>query len=125
MQNTINAIGKYMVAYTTQHHSYPYVDPYQTVASGSPNAGMLRIMNGKLECWTGTTWATVNGAHQTISFTGEGENILDWAKKKMDQENEIAELAKENAALAAALASKKQAEEQLLLVYNLVRDHAA
>lgn len=62
-----------------------------------------------------------HGENATIGLSPEADIILEWAAKKMDQEQQIERLARTNPTVADALAAVKTAEEQLQVVMALVK----
>lgn len=62
-----------------------------------------------------------HGENATIGLSPEADIILEWAAKKMDQEQQIERLARTNPAVADAANALKTAEEQLRIVMALVK----
>lgn len=74
-------------------HSYmPYVSPNQN----NPVSGMLRMNGSTMEVFDGNAWLQMSMANPSVSLSDDAINIFNWAKKKMEQEKEIEELAKEH-----------------------------
>lgn len=66
-----------------------WTDPY--ISPGSSGAGMLR-WNSNMNCMEvndGSVWKQMMATIPTIELTPEAQNILDWAKKKMEEEKRI------------------------------------
>lgn len=66
-----------------------YTDPY--ISPGTAGAGMLR-WNSNMNCIEvndGVMWKAFSTAIPTIELTPEAQNILDWAKQKMEEERRI------------------------------------
>ena len=69
-----------------------FTDPY--ISPGSVGAGMVR-WNPNMNCMEvsdGSSWKQFTTSIPTIELTPEAQNILDWAKKKMEEEKRIDEL---------------------------------
>ena len=105
----------------------PYISVRSTTSPyinmNTPSAGMMRY-NGNSSCveiYDGSYWKVVNN-YEEISLTPQTNEILDWAKKKMQEEKEIAQLAKSHPAVSAALENLKRAEEQLKTTIILSKD---
>lgn len=66
-----------------------YSDPY--ISPGSVGAGMLRWNPnmGYMEVSDGNIWKCFNSITPTIELTPEAQNILDWAKQKMEEEKKL------------------------------------
>ena len=62
-----------------------------------------------------------HGDNVSISLSPEAEIILEWAAKKMANEERIRELAETNPAVADAVEALHTANEQLRVVVELVR----
>jgi len=60
----------------------PYVD------LNRPSAGMLRYNGHNLEAYDGSSWLSV-GQHASVQLDAEAQILLDWARKKMQQEREL------------------------------------
>lgn len=77
-----------------QSHATPYISP------GSMSAGMMRYNpnNNCVEVYDGNSWFTFSG-HAEVSLTPEAQRIMAWAKDKMRQEEELAELMKKHPGL--------------------------
>jgi multidrug resistance efflux pump len=58
-----------------------------------------------------------------VSLTGEAEALLDWARKKRNEEVELEALAKEHPAINIALANLKKAKMQLDATIILSKEH--
>jgi hypothetical protein len=62
-----------------------------------------------------------HGDNATVSLTPEAEIILEWAAKKIANEERIRELAKTNVAVADAVEALNTANEQLKMIVELVK----
>lgn len=98
--------------------SFPYVN-----SSSNPMQGALRIQNNDMQVFDGSGWIGVGGAYSSISLTPEAETILDWAKKKMEEEATDAELRKKFPTLDSALEDVEIAKKQAMFIRELVKSH--
>jgi len=98
--------------------SYPYVN-----SSSNPMQGAMRIQNNDIQVFDGNNWIGIGGAYSTISLSPEAEIILDWAKKKMTEEAEDAELRKKFPTLDSALKEVEVAKKQAVFIKELVKSH--
>jgi len=82
MINNIHSTGKYMQV--TGSNSRTYVNNY----SGSQGVGNMRYntTNQRIEIYDGTTWIMLNMSDSFVGLNGEAEMLLDWARKKRDEE---------------------------------------
>jgi len=111
-------VGGPWIQISTSIGTIPYVP-----SSPNPMQGVVRVINGQQEVWTGTTWAVMYGGGVTINLTNRAEAIIAWADKKMAQEHRAEELAKTKPAVADALASAKHAQEQLDIILLLTEEN--
>lgn len=118
MINGISITGKYMVA-NGGYSSTPYVN------MSNPSAGMVRY-NGNsnnLEIYDGSSWMTYSSTIASVGLNAEAESLLDWAKKKRDEEAEWYKLASNNEAFRIALEQLEQAKTRVEITAKLVREH--
>ena len=92
----------------------PYINP------GTPSAGMLRYHNQQVQVYDGSSWLAMTGT-ASVGLSGEAEEIITWAREKMQQEREARAMAEQYPAVADALNSVREAEEQLKTVVALCR----
>lgn len=65
-----------------------------------------------VEVYDGQSWKEVS-SYASIALTGEAEALLDWVRKKRDEEMQIEKLARKHPAINIALDSLKKAKIQL------------
>lgn len=96
----------------------PYIPP------GGQSAGMLRYNTNMniVEVYDGQGWKEVS-SYANVALTGEAEALLDWARKKRDEEMQIEALAKEHPAINIALDNLKKAKIQLDATIILSKEH--
>lgn len=96
----------------------PYIPP------GGQSAGMLRYNTNMniVEVYDGQGWKEVS-SYASVALTGEAEALLDWARKKRDEEVQLEVLAKEHPAINLALDNLKKAKTQLDATIILSKDH--
>jgi hypothetical protein len=89
MIKSINSMGKYIGVMSPAAPS-TYINNY----SGAQGLGNVRFntTNQNFEVWDGNMWMQLSMAHAQIGLTAEAEELLDWAKKKRDQEKRIEDL---------------------------------
>lgn len=105
---------------------YLTVGSYQTpyINMSTPSSGMMRY-NGNtssVEIYDGSYWQQIH-TMQDINLTPQANEILDWAKKKMQEEQHRTLLASTHPAVAVALENLKRAEEQLQTTIHLSTNH--
>lgn len=111
-------------------NGYLYIDggtsslPYVSSNANNPMQGMMRLNNSNIEVFNGSSWQMVNSGYATVSLSQTAINTLDWARKKMDEESRIRELAKDNVTIADAWEQYQLAEEKLKVVLTLTDEKA-
>jgi multidrug efflux pump subunit AcrA (membrane-fusion protein) len=76
-----------------------------------------------MEVFDGSSWITLNMDHASIGLNGEAESLLDWARKKRDEELTWQNLAATSEAVKIALDNLEQARQQLDITAKLARDY--
>jgi hypothetical protein len=97
--------------------------PY--INMSNPSAGMTRF-NGNtqsLEVYDGHSWMTISSSVASVGLTGEAVSIMEWARKKMNEEAAIETLAREHPAINIALDNLKKAKIQLDATIILSKEH--
>ncbi len=102
-------------------NSSTYVNNY----SGAQGIGNVRFntTNQNFEVYDGNNWTQIAMDYAQVGLNPEAESLLDWAKKKRDEEYELKELANKNKAVKIALDNLEQAQRQLDITANLARDY--
>jgi hypothetical protein len=85
--------------------------------------GMLRINMTELEVFNGTNWQTVSSSYATVSMDQDVLDIVQWARKKRDEEDAWYKLASSSEAVRIALEQLEQAKTRLELTAILSRDY--
>ena len=111
-------VGGPWIQISTSGGTMPYVP-----SSPNPMQGAFRVINGQQEVWNGTSWTAIYGHSATISLTKRGEEVMEWADKKMAQEYRAEELAKTKPAVADALTAVNHAQEQLEIILRLTEEN--
>lgn len=102
-------------------NSSTYVNNY----SGSQGVGNMRYntSNQTMEVFDGSTWVQLNMGYASVGLNNEAESLLDWARKKRDEELEWYRLATNSEAVRIALEQLEQAKQRLELTAILARDY--
>ena len=85
----------------------------------NPLQGAVRYMTNRFEVFDGTSWMPVSPGWPSVSLSNEAIDILNWAKKKIAEEQRLLELAKTHPGVADAVANLKHAEEQVKIMTAL------
>jgi protein subunit release factor A len=111
----ISSTGRY-ISVSGGNTSGPYISP------GSAGAGMVRWNPNmsQLEINDGNSWLSLSTSYASISLTDDAIRLLDWANKKMDEEEAMLSLPNDHPAIKIAKQNVnrakqalKEAEEQL------------
>jgi hypothetical protein len=85
--------------------------------------GMMRIHNTELEVFNGSNWQTISSSYATVSLDQDVLDIIQWARKKRQEENDWYKLASSNEAVRIALEQLEQAKTRLELTAILSREY--
>jgi hypothetical protein len=97
----------------------PYVGPN----INNPITGMLRINGTEMEVFNGSSWQMLSTSYATVSLDQDILDIVQWARKRRDEESKWYSLASSNEAVRIALEQLEQAKTRLELTAILSRDH--
>lgn len=114
----INATGKY--TQVTGGNYSTYVNNY----SGAQGLGNMRYntSNQNMEVFDGNGWIMLNMGYTSVGLTPDAESLLDWARKKRDEELEREQLAQSNPAIKDLMNQIKEKEEQIKIVQTLIKE---
>ena len=108
-----------MYVHGGQAAAHTYISP------GSVGAGMLR-WNPNMNCIEvndGSIWKTLDMGYATVGLSSEAESLLDWAKVKMQEEQEMKRLSETQPAVKIALENLNKAQEQLKATIILSKEY--
>ena len=97
--------------------------PY--INMSNPSAGMTRF-NGSTQClevYDGASWMILSSSVANVGLTSDAVSAITWAKKKMEEESAIEELALKHPAINIALDNLKKAKIQLDATIILSKEH--
>ena len=119
MIKDIHASGRYVQVSGSMSHTY--VNGY----SGLQGVGNMRYntSNQCMEVFDGNNWVQLNMSVPSIGLNSDAESLLDWARKKRDEEQGWYSLASTNEAVRIALDQLEQAKTRVELTAILARDH--
>jgi len=110
---------------------------YLTVSNGMPGSNYMNNFSGAqglgnmrfnttqqaIEIYDGQMWVPLKTNDAYIQLTEEAESLLNWARKKRDEEITIEAFASTNTAVKIALDNLKKAKEQLDVTIILSKEH--
>ena len=109
--------------------------PFITVAGGTPQSTYIGHSNGpgvgnmrynpngnNIEVFDGSSWVVMYSSSATVDLSSEAISLLEWARKKRNEELERERLAETNPTIRDLMAQIKQKEEQLSIVLTLIKE---
>ena len=95
-----------------------YVNGY----AGQQGVGNMRYNTSsqKTEVYDGNNWVTLNTGSATVSLTPQAVSILNWAEKKMIEEQLLEKQAQEHPAIKDLVDQIKEKQEQIKMVQTLL-----
>ena len=95
--------------------------PYITPNANNPIQGMIRVNNSELEVFNGTGWQLLPSSYATVTLDQDIIDLVQWARKKRDEELEIEQLAKDNIAINDLLSQIKEKQHQAKMIATLIK----
>jgi hypothetical protein len=119
MIKNITPIGRYITV--SGSNSSTYVNGY----SGAQGVGNMRFNTStqNMEVFDGNSWMALNMDYASVGLNNEAESLLDWARKKRDEELAWQNLAATSQAVKIALDNLEQAKQQLDITAKLAREY--
>lgn len=109
--------------------------PFITVAGGTPQTTYIGYSNGpgvgnmrynpngnNIEVFDGSSWVVMYGSSATVDLSSEAISLLEWARKKRNEELELERLAETNPTIKDLMDQIKQKQEQLSIVQTLIKE---
>jgi hypothetical protein len=110
-------------------------NPFLTISGGNPGSTYIGNFNGtgvgnmrynpnsqNIEVYDGSTWIILSAHHATINLNDEAVSLLEWARKKRDEEIEMEKLAQTNPAIKDLVTQIKDKQEQIKVVQTLIKE---
>jgi hypothetical protein len=96
-----------------------YINNY----TGAQGIGNLRFNTAiqTMEVYDGNNWIQLYMGNATVGLNHEAESLLDWTRKKRDEELELEVLAQTNPTIRDLLDTIKQKQEQITIVKALIK----
>jgi hypothetical protein len=95
--------------------------PYISPNANNPIQGMIRVHNTDLEVFNGTGWQSLPSSYSTVSLDQDILDMVQWARKKRDEELELKKLAEENVAIQDLLKQIDEKKDQIKMVQTLIK----
>ena len=97
--------------------------PYINQTSNNPIQGMIRVYGSDMQVFDGTTWLNMNAGYATVSLDQDILDIVQWARKKRDEEQNILAAAEKHPAIRIAMDNFAKAKQQLDVTIILSKEH--
>jgi len=94
-------------------YNAPYIDTTRA------SAGMVRYIGGNLEVYDGSSWLPLQSSYPTIELDGVTVETIQWARRRMEEEKRMLELARNHPTVADALTARERAEEAVRIAVAL------
>jgi hypothetical protein len=109
--------GRYiMVSNGGSSHTYVNNSGYMGVGQLQYNTNTQQF-----EVYNGISWQKLNTSTAHVGLSQDAEQILDWAKNKMREEEELERLAKDNVAIRDLVNQINEKKDQIKMVQTLIR----
>jgi hypothetical protein len=119
MIKSITPSGRYITV--SGSNASTYVNGY----SGAQGVGNMRYNTStqNMEVFDGNSWMTLSMDYTSVGLNSEAESLLDWARKKRDEELAWQSLANDCEAVRIALTNLEKAKQQLDITAKLAREY--
>jgi len=95
--------------------------PYISSNINNPVQGMMRINGTEIEVFNNTGWQSVSASYATVTLDQDILDVIQWARKKRSEEQELKKLAEENVAIQDLLNQIDEKKHQIKMVQTLIR----
>jgi hypothetical protein len=80
---------------------------------------MVRYVSGNLEVYDGSSWLPLQSSYPQIELDGVTVEVIQWARRRMEEEKRMLELAKTHPTVADALLARDRAEDAVRITVAL------
>lgn len=115
----ITESGRYTIV--SNGNASTYVNSY----SGQHGVGNMRFNTStqNMEVFDGNNWVMLGMGYASVGLTPDAESLLDWARKRRDEEMAWESLAEKNQAVKIASEKVEEAKRQLDITAKLAREY--
>ena len=96
-------------------YSTPYIDTTRA------SAGLVRYNNNNFEIYDGSTWIMMQSSYPQVELDGATQAAIHWVRRKMEEEKQLLELAKDHPTVADALLARDRAEDAVKIAAALCK----
>ena len=92
--------------------------------SNAPGVGNMRYNpnNQNIEVFDGSTWIILSAHHANINLSDDAVSLLEWARKKRDEELTLQRLAESSPVIKDLINQVKEKQEQIKVVQTLIKE---
>ena len=119
MLNGINTSGRYLQV--TGGTSSTYINRNYNSNAKMVGDVWYDVDSQTMKVFDGSSWQTLYDGNATVELTYEAESLLDWARKKKDEEMLLEKQAQENPVIKDLVEQIKQKQDQIKMVQTLIR----
>ena len=76
--------------------------PYVPMNASNPIQGMIRVNGTDMQVFDGATWIMMNTSYATVALSPTTEEVIDWARRKMQEEKDLHERMKQHPGLKSS-----------------------
>ena len=87
--------------------------PYISMTNENPIQGMVRVWGSDLQVFDHTSWKTLPSSYATITLDEYALDLLDWARKKKNEEEVLISLPNDHPSVKLARQNVNRAKEEL------------
>lgn len=87
--------------------------PYISQVSSNPMQGIVRVWGTELQTFDGCTWQNITSGYATIGLDKTTRDLLEWARKKKQEEEVLLSLSSDNPAVKIARENVNRAKQAL------------
>jgi hypothetical protein len=80
---------------------------------------MVRYNGNNIEVYDGSSWLPMTSSYPQIELDGVTQEAVQWARRQMEQEKRMLELAKTHSTVADAVAARERADEAVRIAVAL------
>ena len=93
-------------------------------SNNAPGVGNMRYNpnSQNIEVYDGSTWIILSAHHTNINLSDDAVSLLEWARKKRDEDLERERLAQTNPVIKDLVNQIKDKEEQIKIVQMLTKE---
>jgi hypothetical protein len=119
MLNGINTSGRYL----TVSGGNSALHVAKTYNSNGFMTGDMRydLDSQCIKVFDGSSWQSLMGSHATVELTYEAQTLLDWARKKKDEEMLLEKQAQESSVIKDLVDQIKLKQDQIKMVQTLIK----